>query len=235
VLPEENLPPQHNADEERRRAPRRTIELGLARGSRELQTTLLISQALSLHTTFEELVAQTLETALEAVEAECGSILIADPATQHLVNYHCVGPKPVRLGAAIPWHQGIAGAVFRSAKHAVIVDAEKDADVPDKIDKATGSVIKNMLILPLKRWQGEPIGVFELLNTRHPRITEEDIAVLTIISSLATPVIEEARLVEAKKLAQVAQLAGDMSHDIKNLLMPVLCGADVLKDELDEL
>jgi signal transduction histidine kinase len=26
-----------------------------------------------------------------------------------------------------------------------------------------------------------------------------------------------------------------MSHDIKNLLMPVLCGADVLKDELDEL
>ncbi|HSC56271.1 MAG TPA: HAMP domain-containing sensor histidine kinase, partial [Nitrospira sp.] len=32
-----------------------------------------------------------------------------------------------------------------------------------------------------------------------------------------------------------AQLAGDMSHDIKNLLMPVLCGAEVLKDELDEL
>ena len=235
MLPEENLPPQHNADDERRRAPRRTIELGLARGSRELETTLLISQALSLHTTFEELVAQTLETALEAVEAECGSILIADPTTQHLVNYHCVGPKPVRRGTAIPWHQGIAGAVFRSAKHAVIVDAEKDADVPDKIDKATGSVIKNMLILPLKRWQGEPIGVIELLNTRHPCITEEDIAVLTIISSLATPVIEEARLVEAKKLAQVAQLAGDMSHDIKNLLMPVLCGADVLKDELDEL
>ena len=58
---------------------------------------------------------------------------------------------------------------------------------------------------------------------------------LTIISSLATPVIEEARLIEAKKLAQVAQLAGDMSHDIKNLLMPVLCGAEVLKDELDEL
>ncbi|HKY73515.1 MAG TPA: GAF domain-containing sensor histidine kinase [Nitrospira sp.] len=235
MLPEENPPPQHNADHERRRAPRRTVELGLSRGSRELQTTLLISRALSLHTTFEDLVAQTLETALEAVGAECGSILIADPATQHLVNYHCVGPKPVPRGAAIPWHQGIAGAVFRSAKHAVIVDAEKDALVPAKIDKATGSVIKNMLILPLKRWQGEPIGVIEILNTRHQPITEEDIAVVTIISSLATPVIEEARLFEAKKLAQVAQLAGDMSHDIKNLLMPVLCGAEVLKDELDEL
>jgi signal transduction histidine kinase len=181
------------------------------------------------------LVAQTLDTALEAVEAECGSILIADPATQHLINYHCVGPKPVQRGSAVPWHEGIAGAVFRSAKHAIIVDAEPDVLAPVKVDKATGSMIKNMLILPLKRWQGEPIGVIELLNTRHQPITEEDIAVVTIISSLATPVIEEARLFEAKKLAQVAQLAGDMSHDIKNLLMPVLCGAEVLKDELDEL
>jgi signal transduction histidine kinase len=56
-----------------------------------------------------------------------------------------------------------------------------------------------------------------------------------MISSLATPAIEEARLFEAKKLAEVAQMAGDMSHDIKNLLMPVLCGAELLKEELDEL
>jgi signal transduction histidine kinase len=235
VLPEEkNLPPEHNAHQERRRTPRRKVDLDLGGGNRELETTLLISRALSRQSTFEDLVAQTLETALEAVDAECGSILIADPATQHLINYRSVGATPVQPGYAIPWNQGMAGAVFKSAQYAIIMDAEND-NAPDKIDKATGSVIKNMLILPLKRWQGEPIGVIEILNTRHPRITEDDIAVLTIISSLATPVIEEARLFEAKKLAQVAQLAGDMSHDIKNLLMPVLCGAEVLKDELDEL
>lgn len=234
MLPEENPPPQHSAVPDRRGTPRRTAELHLA-GNRELETTLAISRALSQHHTLEDLVAQTLDTALEAVDAECGSILIADPASQQLVNYHSVGAKPVQPGSAIPWHQGMAGAVFKSARHAIIVDVENDASLPDKIDKATGSVIKNMVILPLKRWQGEPIGVLEILNTRNHRITEDDIAVLTIISSLATPVIEEARLFEAKKLAQVAQLAGDMSHDIKNLLMPVLCGADVLKDELDEL
>jgi signal transduction histidine kinase len=231
---EEN-PSQQDTGHERRGAPRRTVELGLTRGSREFEATLLISRALSLHTTFEDLVAQTLDTALAALGAQCGSILIADPATQHLVNYYCVGAKPVQRGSAFPWHEGIAGSVFRSAKHAIIVDGENDPLVPEKIDKFTGSVINNMLILPLKRWQGEPIGVIEILNTQHPRITEEDVAVVTIISSLATPVIEEARLFEAKKLAQVAQLAGDMSHDIKNLLMPVLCGAEVLKDELDEL
>jgi signal transduction histidine kinase len=235
VLPEETLPPQENAYPDRRRAARRTADLHLGHGSRELETTLIISRALSRHSTLEDLVAQTLDTALEAVDAECGSILIADPASQQLVNYRSVGPKPIQPGSATPWHQGMAGAVFKSAQHAIIVDVETDPRVPDKIDKATGSVMRNMVILPLKRWQGEPIGVIEILNTCHQRITEDDIAVLTIISSLATPVIEEARLFEAKKLAQVAQLAGDMSHDIKNLLMPVLCGAEVLKDELDEL
>lgn len=233
MLPEENLPPEPNAHQDRRRAPRRTADLHLGRGNRELETTLLISRALSLYSTLEDLVAQTLDTALEAVDAECGSILIADPASQQLVNYRSVGAKPVQPGLTIPWHQGIAGAVFKSARHAIIVDVENDAQ--EKIDKATGSVIKNMVIVPLKRWQGEPIGVMEILNTRSRRITDDDIAVLTLISSLATPVIEEARLFEATKLAQVAQLAGDMSHDIKNLLMPVLCGAEVLKDELDEL
>jgi len=77
--------------------------------------------------------------------------------------------------------------------------------------------------------------VLEILNTRKPRFSDEDVAVLTLISSLATPAIEQARLLEATKLAEVAQLAGDMSHDIKNLLMPVLCGAGVLNDELEEL
>jgi len=89
--------------------------------------------------------------------------------------------------------------------------------------------------VPLKRWQGEPIGVIEILNKREGPINEDDVAVLTMISSLATPAIEEARLFEAKKLAEVAQMAGEMSHDIKNLLMPVLCGSELLKDELDEL
>jgi signal transduction histidine kinase len=77
--------------------------------------------------------------------------------------------------------------------------------------------------------------VIEILNKRDHQLDEGDVAILTMISSLATPAIEEARLFEAKKLAEVAQLAGDMSHDIKNLLMPVLCGAELLKDEFDEL
>lgn len=235
MLPEQSSPEDYDELRDRRRAPRRRAPLQLSQGNRELETAFLISQTLSPHSRLEDLAAQTLEMALKAVDAECGSILIADPAAQELVNYHSIGKKPIAPGSAVPWDRGIAGAVFRSAQHAIIVDAQNDPQLPERIDKATGCVIKNMIILPLKRWQGEPIGVLEILNTRKPRFNDEDVAVLTIISSLATPPIEQARLLEATKLAEVAQLAGDMSHDIKNLLMPVLCGAGVLKDELDEL
>jgi len=42
-------------------------------------------------------------------------------------------------------------------------------------------------------------------------------------------------LVEAAKLAEVAQLMGDITHDIKNLLMPIVCGAGILQTEINEL
>jgi len=235
MRPKEKLHSEHPVPQDRRRAPRRTEDLRVTNGSRELETTLLISQALSQHNTLEELIVQILDTALKVVNAESGSVLIADSPSQQLINYRSVGEKPVPPGSAVPWNYGIAGAVFKSAQHAIIVDAENDPSLPERIDKSTGSVIRNLVIVPLKRWQGEPIGVIEILNKRDRAIDEDDVAVLTMISSLATPAIEEARLFEAKKLAEVAQMAGDMSHDIKNLLMPVLCGAELLKEELDEL
>lgn len=235
MRPKENLPSEHVVLHNQRRAPRRTVDLRVTNGNKELETALLISQALSRHCTLEELIVQTLDTALEAIGAESGSIFLSDAASQQLINYRSVGVKPLPPGSAVPWNHGIAGAVFKSAQHAVIVDAEKDPSLPERIDKSTGSVIKNLVIVPLKRWQGEPIGVIEVLNKRNQQIDDDDVAVLTMISSLATPAIEEARLFEAKKLAEVAQMAGDMSHDIKNLLMPVLCGAELLKEELEEL
>ncbi len=44
-----------------------------------------------------------------------------------------------------------------------------------------------------------------------------------------------AQLLEEAKLAEVTRVLGDIGHDIKNMLMPVLSGAALLQDELDEL
>ena len=175
MRPKDNLPSEHVVLHNQRRAPRRTVDLRVINGNKELETALLISQALSRHCTLEELIVQTLDTALEAIGAESGSIFLSDAASQKLINYRSVGDKPLPPGSAVPWNHGIAGAVFKSAQHAVIVDAEKDPSLPERIDKSTGSVIKNLVIVPLKRWQGEPIGVIEVLNKRNQQIDDDDV------------------------------------------------------------
>ena len=142
MRPKEKLPSEHGAPHNQRRAPRRTVDLRVNNGSKELETALLISQALSRHCTLDDLIVQTLDTALEALKAEGGSILIADASAQQLVLYRAVGEKPVLPGSAVPWNHGIAGAVFQSAQHAIIVDADKDPSLPERIDKSTGLVIK---------------------------------------------------------------------------------------------
>ncbi len=44
----------------------------------------------------------------------------------------------------------------------------------------------------------------------------------------------EARLVEEQRLAEVARVLGDIGHDLKNMLMPILSGATLLEQELGE-
>ncbi len=64
---------------------------------------------------------------------------------------------------------------------------------------------------------------------------ENDLALLVIVSAIAASSIEQARLFQEAKLAEVVRLLGDISHDIKNLLMPVSTGAGLLDDEIKEL
>jgi len=44
----------------------------------------------------------------------------------------------------------------------------------------------------------------------------------------------ELRLLEEARLAEVARVLGDITHDIKNMLMPVVTGVSLLEEELNE-
>ena len=42
------------------------------------------------------------------------------------------------------------------------------------------------------------------------------------------------QLAEEAKLAEIARLLGDIGHDVKNMMMPIVLGADLLDCELKE-
>jgi signal transduction histidine kinase len=226
---------EQGVPKERRAAPRREEDRRQARKDRELEAARLISEALFEHLTPDELVAKALHTALAVVQAESGSILLADPASQQLIFRHSIGESPVKVGTAIPWDKGIAGSVFQSGVPLVVRDVKHDPRHSSAIDELTAHTTHDMIAIPLKRWEGEPIGVLEVLNKRGGLLDEDDVAILSIVSAITASSIEQARLYQEAKLAEVVRLLGDISHDLKNLLMPVVVGAELMQGELKDL
>ncbi len=220
----------------RRQQWRRNEDKKLLQRERELEAARRISQALFLRNDVDELVATVLRTALEVVGAEGGSLLLADAEAKMLVFRYVHGPGAGTLqGTSMPWDKGISGAVFHSGEPAIVSDVGKDSRHYSAIDDKTGMKTRDMIVLPLKRWGGEPIGVMTVLNKREGRLGQDDVALLTIVSSLSAQAIEEARLYEEAKLAEVVRLLGDIGHDVKNMLSPIVMGAGIMKSEVHDL
>ena len=84
-------------------------------------------------------------------------------------------------------------------------DAQKDPRHLAEIDLMCGSVTRDMITIPLKKWEGDPIGVVQVMNKRHGQLDEQDVGILTIICALSAMAIEQARLFEHTKRAELAQ------------------------------
>ncbi|HBP87660.1 MAG TPA: hypothetical protein DD706_08190 [Nitrospiraceae bacterium] len=56
-----------------------------------------------------------------------------------------------------------------------------------------------------------------------------------IIGAFTALAIEQARLFQEAKLAEVARILGDIGHDVKNMLMPVMCGTSLVRDEMNDV
>ena len=208
----------------------------LARRELELAAARRMSEVFSQQITLQDLLEQSLRIALQVVNAENGSVLLADTDKRTLVFYHSIGEKPVPPGTAVPWDAGIAGAVYQTGQPEIVHDAQADHRHFKKVDEATGAVTHDMITIPLKHWEGDPIGVIQVMNKRGGDcLDRDDIAILAIISALTAVAIEHTRLVEAAKLAEVARMMGDITHDIKNLLQPIVCGAGILQAEITTL
>jgi GAF domain-containing protein len=84
-------------------------------------------------------------------------------------------------------------------------EAQKDPRYLAEIDFMCGSVTRDMITMPLKQWQGDPIGVVQVMNKRHGQLDEQDVGILTITCALSAMAIEQARFFEQTKDAELAQ------------------------------
>lgn len=201
----------------------------------QLEAVHAISEALFSKIDVDALVGETLRVAAEAVGADAGSIILHDPDDDALV-FRYVLPKHSAglVGFTMETTQGIAGVVFGSRETLILDDVSQAADHLAGVDEKVGLTTRNMITLPLMRPGGDPIGVMQILNKDKGQFTEEDRELLEILAAQAAMVLENARLAEKERLAEVVNRLGDVSHDIKNMLTPVQGGAETLDAILEE-
>ncbi len=213
----------------------RQVLVRLRRRERELEAARRISQTLFKPLRLEDVLKQSLGMALETVGAEAGAIFIARPESEELVFHHAIGEKSPPLGTAFSWDDGIAGAAFQTGEAIVVGNVQHDSRHFGDLDRRFDHVTRDLIALPLKRWDGDPIGVLEVMNKKSGSLNYDDVSILTIISAFTAISIEQARLFEEAKLSEVARLLGDISHDIKNMMMPITYGAWLLQKKFDGL
>lgn len=207
----------------------------LAHRERQIEAIRRTSDVLFSHPSVDSMIQATLKVALDVLRAEAGTVFLHDPTDDTLVfRYVTGGGGESLIGQRIPASQGIVGSVFRSGRAAITSDVHTQGDFDGSIDQRTGFYTQSMMSAPIKRTAGAPIGVMQVLNARIP-FTEADREVLEVLCAQAATGIEHATLVEEARKAQIVNVIGDISHDIKNMLTPIITGVWTLQPMLQRL
>ncbi len=134
-----------------------------------------------------------MDTAVELLQAEAGSLILVDEETGELVFEVTAGPGSADLvGMRLPPGTGIMGTVVQDMEPVIIKDAQSDQRWGGDLDDMF--VTHSILAVPMIS-RGRPIGVIELLNRRDGvPFDEDDAGLLTAFATNAAVSIENARL-----------------------------------------
>jgi len=136
-----------------------------------------------------------MDKAVELLQAEAGSLVLADQDTGALDFEVTAGPgSPDLVGDRLPPGTGVLGAVVEEGQSIIIRDAQTDPRWYAGVDERTGFVTHSMIAVPMVS-RGRVVGVIQLLNRLDGvPFDEDDERLLTAFAANAAVSIENARL-----------------------------------------
>ncbi len=158
-----------------------------------------IGQAVAAEKNINTLIRTIAEETKEALNADRCTVFLLDNETNELYSKVATGLDDVEE-LRIPADKGLAGHVVQTGETINIKDAYKDKRFNKNVDKKTGYRTKTILCMPIKNFNQEIIGVFQVLNKFDESFTIDDEDLLVAIASSAGISLENARLFEKQNL-----------------------------------
>jgi GAF domain-containing protein/anti-sigma regulatory factor (Ser/Thr protein kinase) len=152
----------------------------------------------------DELLSELLARLTAVLQTDSAAILMLDASRETLRPRAATGLEAeAERGFTIPVGAGFAGRIAAERRAIVIPDVEA-AEVLNPIVREKG--IRSLLGVPLLV-EGRPIGVLHVGSLTPRNFTAEDTELLQLAADRAAPAIENARLFEQRRVAEVLQRA----------------------------
>lgn len=165
------------------------------RRAQQLATLNIITRQLTSTMEIESLSRSILESAVNILNAEAGSLFLVDEQTDELVFKVTVGPVAKDLvGQRLPAGTGFVGQAVATRQPVIVNNVASSATWNPTTDKQTGFVTRSILAIPMEV-KDRVIGVIEVINKKDGLpFTEDDQILLTAFSGQASVAFENARL-----------------------------------------
>ncbi len=165
------------------------------RRAQQLASLNVITRQLTSTMEIETLSQNILESAVDILNAEAGSLFLVDEQTDELVFKVTVGPVAKNLvGQRLPAGTGFVGQAVTTRQPVIINNVASNTNWNPAPDKQTGFVTRSILAIPMEV-QDRVIGVIEVINKKDGSpFTEDDQNLLAAFSGQASVAFENARL-----------------------------------------
>jgi two-component system NtrC family sensor kinase len=184
----------------------------VAREADRLETVNAIGTAAVSSLNLDEVLPHVLELTCFALDAEEGSILLRDPATEELVFAQTLSDASTALrGRRLAMGQGVAGWIAQQRRSVLINDVHRDGRWYAGLDLTTGFATQSLVGAPLI-YHGELTGVLEVVNKQHGEFTADDVKLLEAVATIAAVAIENAQLFTAmqERVDELAELHANL-------------------------
>lgn len=156
-----------------------------------LETVVEVSREISSQMVLEELLIQVMDQVTRAMQADRSSLFLYDRDKHELWSQVAQGEREIRFSADL----GLAGYALRTGETLNIPDAYQDARFNQEIDRKTGYRTRSVLVMPIRRRDGETIGVIQVINRLDGApFSSEDETLLSALTAQISIAIDNARL-----------------------------------------